>query len=50
MLDGVVIDDTALFNDRLQEWETFYNLHRPHGGLGGLTPYEKLRQKITTPV
>jgi transposase InsO family protein len=50
MLDGVVIDDTALFNDRLQEWETFYNLHRPHGGLGGLTPYEKLRQKTTTPV
>ena len=50
MLEGVVIDDTALFNDRLQEWETFYNLHRPHGGLDGLTPYEKLRQKTTTPV
>ena len=22
MLDGVVIDDTELFNDKLQEWET----------------------------
>jgi len=24
MLDGVVIDDTELFNDRLQEWEDNY--------------------------
>jgi hypothetical protein len=24
MLKGVVIDDTELFNDRLQEWEDFY--------------------------
>jgi transposase InsO family protein len=45
MLDGVVIDDTGLFNVRLKEWEDFYNFHRPHGGLGGLTPYEKLREK-----
>ncbi len=45
MLEGVVIDDTDLFNDRLQEWETFYNFNRPHGGLGGQTPYEKLREK-----
>lgn len=45
MLDGVVIDDTGLFNDRLQEWEDFYNFNRPHGGLGGQTPYERLREK-----
>ena len=32
----VVIDDTELFNDRLQEWEDFF--HRPHGGLGGPNP------------
>jgi transposase InsO family protein len=44
-LDGVVIDDTNLFNDRLKEWERFYNFDRPHGGLGGQTPYERLRQK-----
>ena len=47
---GVVIDDTELFNDRLQEWEDFYNYNRPHGGLGGQTPYERLRQKTTSPV
>ena len=50
MLEGVVIDDTELFNDKLQEWEDFYNYNRPHGGLGGQTPYERLRQKTTSPV
>jgi transposase InsO family protein len=50
MLAGVVIDDTELFNDRLQEWEDFYNYNRPHGGLGGQTPYERLREKTTSPV
>jgi transposase InsO family protein len=45
MLEGVVIDNAELFNDRLQEWETFYNFNRPHEGLGGQTPYERLRQK-----
>jgi transposase InsO family protein len=49
MLDGVVIDDTNLFNDKLQEWEDFYNFNRPHGGLKGQTPYERLRQRTTTP-
>ena len=47
LLDGVVVDDTELFADRLREWEDFYNFHRPHGGLGGQTPYERLRQKST---
>jgi transposase InsO family protein len=40
LLDGVVIDDTDLFSDKLQEWEDFYNLNRPYGGLNGQTPYE----------
>ena len=44
-----VIDDTELFNTKLQEWEDFYNFGRPHGGLNGQTPYERLRQKTTTP-
>lgn len=43
MLDGAMIDDTKLFNDRLQEWENFYNYHRPHGSLDGQTPYERLK-------
>jgi len=47
LLDGVVIDDSDLFADKLREWEDFYNFHRPHGGLGGQTPYERLRQKST---
>jgi transposase InsO family protein len=46
-LKGVVIDDAQLFNDKLQEWQDFYNYDRPHGGLGGQTPYERLRQKTT---
>lgn len=50
MLQGVLIDDTELFNDRLQEWEDFYNFNRPLGGLNGDTPYEKLRKKTTAPV
>ena len=50
LLEGVVIDDTGLFKERLREWEDFYNFDRPHGGLGGQTPYEKLRQKTASPV
>jgi len=38
LLEGVVIDDTGLFNERLQEWEDFYNFSRPHGDLGGQAP------------
>jgi transposase InsO family protein len=48
LLDGVVIDDTRVFNDKLREWEDFYNYHRPHGGLGGQTPYERLKQRTQT--
>ncbi|WP_436975838.1 hypothetical protein [Nonomuraea angiospora] len=44
LLDGVVIDDAEVFNDKLREWEDYYN-YRPHGGLGGQTPYERLKQK-----
>jgi hypothetical protein len=39
MLDGVVIDDTELLNDKLREWEDLYNFHRPHRAFGGQTPY-----------
>lgn len=49
LFEGVVIDDTQLFNDKLQQWENFYNFERPHGGLDGQTPYERLRQKTTDP-
>ena len=45
LLDGAVIDDANVFNNKLREWEDYYNYHRPHGGLSGQTPYERLRQK-----
>ena len=48
LLAGVVIDDANVFNNKLKEWEDYYNYHRPHGGLGGQTPYERLRQKTKT--
>ena len=48
LLEGQVIDDTCLFTQKLQEWEDYYNYDRPHGGLGGQTPYERLRQKTQT--
>jgi transposase InsO family protein len=45
MLEGVVIDDADLFNEKLKEWENFYNYSRPHGSLDGQTPYERFREK-----
>ncbi len=39
--DGIA-DDIHLFNDKLREWEDYYNYHRPHGALDGQTPYERL--------
>jgi len=45
MLEGVVIDDATLFNEKLQEWENFYNYNRPHAALNGQTPYERFREK-----
>jgi transposase InsO family protein len=42
--DGIT-DDIHLFNEKLREWEDYYNYHRPHGALGGQTPYERLLAK-----
>ena len=42
--DGIT-DDIRLFNDKLREWENYYNYHRPHGALDGQTPYERLLAK-----
>jgi transposase InsO family protein len=50
LLDGVVIDDVNIFNARLKEWQDYYNYDRPHGGLDGQTPYERLLQKTKTQV
>lgn len=32
-------DDVNL-NEKLQEWEQYYNFNRPHGSFKGKTPYE----------
>lgn len=42
--DGIS-DDIHLFNQKLREWEDYYNYHRPHGALDGQTPYERLISK-----
>jgi transposase InsO family protein len=38
-------DDVDL-NQKLAEWEDFYNFCRPHRSLKGKTPYEVLREKL----
>jgi transposase InsO family protein len=38
-------DDVNL-NEKLTTWEKYYNLHRPHGGLKGHTPYEILQMRL----
>jgi transposase InsO family protein len=47
--DGIS-DDIHLFNEKLREWEDYYNYHRPHGALGGETPYERLLAKTRAEV
>ena len=32
-----IAEDIHLFNDKLREWEDYYNYHRPHGALDGQT-------------
>jgi transposase InsO family protein len=32
--------------EKLAEWERFYNLARPHGAHSGRTPYEALRERL----
>jgi transposase InsO family protein len=38
-------DDVDL-NQKLAEWENFYNYDRPHGAFSGKTPYEALRMLL----
>ncbi len=45
ILEGLVIDDTKLFNEKLKEWENYHNYSRPHAALNGQTPYERFREK-----
>ena len=47
---GGISDDIHLFNQKLREWEDYYNYHRPHGALDGQTPYERLLAKTRAEV
>jgi len=38
--------DDIDINKKLQEWEIFYNCHRPHSALKGKTPFEILKTKL----
>lgn len=38
LAEGVVVDDTALFTAKLQEWEHFYNFERPHAASENRNP------------
>jgi transposase InsO family protein len=38
-------DDVDL-SAKLAEWESFYNLSRPHGAFDGKAPYEILRERL----
>ncbi|GAH07321.1 unnamed protein product, partial [marine sediment metagenome] len=40
-----ISDDIHLFNEKVREWEDYYNYHRPHGALQGQTPFERLIEK-----
>jgi len=33
-------------NEKLAEWERFYNMDRPHGAFKGKTPYEAIRSML----
>jgi len=46
LLDGVIIDDTNLFNDNVREWESFYNDSELMQDLNGQTPYERFRRRL----
>src|SRR5580704_7206172 len=45
-----ISDDVHLFNKKLREWENYYNYDRPHGGLGGQTPFERLLERANRKV
>lgn len=46
LLKGKVINSLDDFNFKIKQWQDYYNFHRPHGSLGGKTPFEKLLSKL----
>ena len=50
MLEGVVIDDTRLFNDRLQEWQNFCKRQPTRRGSRRTNPLRTAATETTSPV
>jgi transposase InsO family protein len=49
-----LLDRTLIYNQRhllhaLREYETFYNVHRPHQGIANARPLQPLPEPITNP-
>jgi transposase InsO family protein len=42
----LVYKDDVDLNEKLEQWEQFYNFNRPHGAFKGKTPYETLMTKL----
>nr|WP_264085152.1 hypothetical protein [Kibdelosporangium phytohabitans] len=45
--DSVVLGDLGAVNDKRKQWEDFYNIYRPHGGLADQTPHEAATEDPT---
>lgn len=46
---GVAYEHSNLRRDALPAWTDHYNHHRPHQGLSGLTPAQRLRERTEQP-
>jgi hypothetical protein len=44
MLQGIVIDDVPVFNDKLQEWQHYLQLRSPSRRPRRPDPYDRLRR------
>ena len=44
--DILTYKDDIDLNVKLAEWESFYNLSRPHGAFDGKAPYEILGERL----
>ncbi len=42
----ITYTDEVDLNEKVKEWEHFYNYKRPHGAFNGKTPYKALRTML----
>jgi hypothetical protein len=46
LLDGVAVDDTHLFDEKVREEKHFCNYSRPHAALNGQAPSGRFRKEV----